>query len=180
MCVMSVVHSVQIYSEDAALVGRLCGIVSSALHSRSAVLIIATATHRDQLVAQLEKAGVDVRANARDGLFKMYDAGEMLATFMRNDQPDRLLFLNSVGNVLEEAKSKARGSEHTLTIFGEMVDVLWEKGQKEAAIRLEHLWNEVLSNQAFHLHCAYCSKGFINGDAEMLPHIHQAHSYVVQ
>jgi hypothetical protein len=51
------VHSVHIYDEHAALINRLCGIVSSGLQAGGSVLIVATASHRDQLVKELTAAG---------------------------------------------------------------------------------------------------------------------------
>jgi KaiC/GvpD/RAD55 family RecA-like ATPase len=68
------VHSVHIYAESSALIERLCGIVSSSLQIGDAVLIVATAEHRDQLVKELQIRGVDVRTQAREGRFTMMDA----------------------------------------------------------------------------------------------------------
>jgi hypothetical protein len=36
-----------------------------------------------------------------------------------------------------------------------MVDVLWRRGEREAAIRLEEYWNELGRLQTFSLFCAY-------------------------
>jgi hypothetical protein len=49
-----------------------------------------------------------------------------------------------------------------LTVFGEMVALLWAEGKKEAALEVEALWNDALNDRAFHLHCAYPRSGFIN------------------
>src|SRR5579859_7608700 len=115
------VHSVHIYDEHSALIKRLCGIVSSGLQIGNSVLIVATASHRDDLVRELTDAGVDVRQIARDGRFIQYDAKDTLATFMVNDRPDRDLFTQSVGGLLKTAKEQARSKDQGLTVFGEMV-----------------------------------------------------------
>ena len=173
------VHSVHIYEGDSALIGRLCGIVASGLQTGDAVLIVATDFHRDQLVKQLEKAGIDVRVAAREGRFTMIDAQETLSTFMRHGRPDRDLFTASVGQLLVDAKKNARSKHQGLTVFGEMVAVLWDEGKKQAAIELETLWNEALNERAFHLHCAYPRSGFINTDDAELAAICHSHSHVV-
>jgi hypothetical protein len=36
-----------------------------------------------------------------------------------------------------------------------MVDVLWQRGKREAAIRLEVLWNELAQIESFSLLCGY-------------------------
>ena len=177
---MSVVHSVHIYEDDAELVGRLCGIVYAALRGGDAVLIVASLAHRDRLVTELDKCGIDVRAKVRDGLFRMFDATEMLTLFMRNARPNKKLFKATVGALLNEARTFSRSKDRGLTVFGEMVSVLWDKKQTEAALELEQLWNEALAENTFHLHCAYPRSGFVNGDVAMLPKIQSCHSHVVQ
>jgi hypothetical protein len=39
--------------------------------------------------------------------------------------------------------------------YGEMTDVLWQKGQREAALRLEEYWTELATLQTFSVLCAY-------------------------
>ena len=174
------VHSVHIYDEHSSLINRLCGIVSSGLQVGGSVLIVATASHRDQLVKELSHAGVDVRKQAREGSFTMYDAKETLATFMLRGRPDRDLFMESVGNLLKVAKKNARSQTGGLTVFGEMVSVLWDEGKKKAALELEALWNDALNERAFHLHCAYPRWGFINdGDESGMAAVCHAHSHVL-
>ncbi len=170
-------HSVHIYSGDTELITRLCGIVSSGLSRGEAVLIVATAEHRMQLVSELQTAGVDVRALARSGRFMMVDAHEALSTFMLNGMPDAEMFSGTVGALLEDARSRSRSTHSGLTVFGEMVAVLWERGNKEAAVALEELWNDALNQRAFQLHCAYPRAAVTMADDENL--ICRSHSHVV-
>lgn len=174
-----IVHSVHIYDEHSALVKRLCGIVSSGLKVGNSVLIVATPSHRNALVKELTDADVEVREHAREGRFTMYDAEETLATFMVNGCPDRVRFDQSVGKLLSEAREKARSKDRGLTVFGEMVAVLWEQGNKEAALQLENLWNDLLNERAFHLHCAYPRWNFVNpADEAGMAAVCHTHSHV--
>jgi hypothetical protein len=171
------VHSVHIYDEASDLIARLCGIVSSSLQIGDAVLVVATAEHREQLVKALHQSGVDVRVQARAGRYTMVDAEEMLATFMLDGMPDHQLFTTSVGLILARARKAACSKAQGLMVFGEMVAVLWDQGRKEAALELEELWNHALLDQAFHLHCAYPRRGFINQADEVA--VCSVHSHVV-
>jgi MEDS: MEthanogen/methylotroph, DcmR Sensory domain len=174
-----IVHSVHFYYDNAALVSRLCGIVKSALQIGNAVLIVGIKDHREDLVQALSSCGVNVREQARQRHFAMYDAEETLATFMRNHRPRRDLFMRSVGKLLRVAKTNSRSKDKGLTVFGEMVAVLWEQGKKKAAIELEALWNEALNDTAFHLHCAYPRASFApDSDDYLLSQICNAHSHV--
>jgi hypothetical protein len=172
------VHSVHIYSDDSALVSRLCGIVSSGLKIGDAVLIVAKAAHRMQLVEQLRTAGVNVREHARQGRFVMVDASEALSTFMINGMPDAELFAGAIGKLLEDARSRSQSKRAGLTVFGEMVAVLWDEGNKQGAIALEELWNAALNQRAFHLHCAYPRSGFMHPEDEGM--VCQTHSHVLR
>lgn len=170
------VHSVHIYEEDSALISRLCGIVSSSLRLGDSVLIVATAEHRQQLVSELRATGIELRDHAREGRFSMMDAKETLSTFMLNGRPNAKLFEVSIGRILEEARKTSRSRHRGLTVFGEMVAVLWDEGNKQGALELETLWNDALNNRAFHLHCAYPRSGFVNGDEAT---VCRSHSHVI-
>jgi KaiC/GvpD/RAD55 family RecA-like ATPase len=173
------IHSVHIYDEHSALISRLCGIVASGLQLGNSVLIVATLAHRDQLVKELNDSGVNVRDCAREGRFVMYDAKQTLASFMLNGRPNRDLFMSTVGKLLDESKKAARGNERGLTVFGEMVAVLWDLDEKEAALELETLWNDALNDRVFQLHCAYPRWSFVNdADDNGLAAVCHTHSHV--
>jgi MEDS: MEthanogen/methylotroph, DcmR Sensory domain len=172
------VHSVHFYDTNKALIDRLCGIVSSGLNVGNAILIVATADHRDQLVQALEENGIDVQAHIAEDRFNMCDAEEMLSQFMVRGLPDPALFSASVGRLLLNAKKAARSKEQGLVVFGEMVAVLWSEGNQAGAIAVERLWNDLLNERAFHLHCAYPRALFSQDEAGMV-NICDSHSHVV-
>lgn len=174
---MSAVHSVQFYDTHQALIDRLCGVVSSALLVGNSVLIVATKDHRDALTKALERLEVKVRDYAREDRFTMCDAEEMLSKFMVKGRPDPTLFLSSVGKLLRSVKRAAKSKEQGLTVFGEMVALLWDSGNKKGALALESLWNDLLNENAFHLHCAYPRSLFSQDEAGML-NVCESHTHV--
>jgi hypothetical protein len=174
---MSTVHSVQFYDTHEALIGRLCGVVSSALLVGNSVLIVATKDHREQLTDALQRLEVNVRRYAREQRFTMCDAEETLSKFMVKGMPDRKLFLSSVGRVLFDVKKAARSKEQGLTVFGEMVAELWDKGNKAGALALESLWNGLLNDRVFHLHCAY-PRSLFSEDRSGMANVCESHTHV--
>jgi hypothetical protein len=172
------VHSVHVYDQDLDLINRLCSIVSTSLRIGDAVLIVSTQEHRDQLVQELEGAGIDIRASVRQGRYTMLDAQEALSTFMRNGKPDCELFAENICKPIADAHVRARSLGRGVTVFGEMVSVLWEQGNKGAALELEGLWNAALSDGSFHLHCAYPRNVFAD-DGEFRS-VCETHSHVLQ
>ena len=172
------IHSVHVYDHDLDLITRLSAIVSTGLRVGDSVLIVATEGHRNQLVNELDKNGIDVRVAVREGRYVMLDAGETLARFMRHGSPDADMFAASLGTALTEARARATSMHQGLTVFGEMVAVLWDKGQKDAALALESIWNNALADNTFHLHCAY-PRSLFSGEAD-LRSVCDVHSHVLQ
>jgi len=159
------------------MIARLCGIASSSLHVGDAVLIIADQGHREELVRQLSSTGLNIRPHAREGRFTMLDTHATLDSFIGPNGIDYQRFMASVGVILSAAHNAARSRSQGLTVFGEMVAVLWSRGEKEAALKLENMWNDLLSDRAFHLHCAYPRSAFAAAEDEAA--VCSAHSHLV-
>lgn len=175
-----IVHSVQFYDYDEALIARLSNIITSAIETGNSVLVVATEEHRRDLTKSLEKKINDLQNLKSDGRLNFLDADETLSLFMVNGLPDRDLFAKSLGDLVSNAKLAAWNGHRGLTVFGEMVSVLWERGNVSAALELEELWNEMLNDQAFHLHCAYPKSLFSRGESQtLIAAICDGHSHVI-
>ena len=154
------IHTVHLYSDSNDLIVHLSGIVASSLLVGSSVVIVATAAHREQLIEELLGVGIDLPRYAQERLFSMLDAKETLASFMVQDLPDPSRFRRSVGQVLANARACTRSKSGTFSVFGEMVALLWEAGNQTAALSLEGLWNDILTEIPFRLHCGYPKRAF--------------------
>lgn len=147
-------HVVQLYDDDAFLIGAVARVVRDGLAANDAVVVIATCPHLADLDRALRDLGIDVES-ARDGeRLAMLDARDTLATFMDGDLPDATRFAATIGTVLERAaKTTVRGH---VRAFGEMVALLWSEGRRDAALAIESLWNdEITRRRNFSLLCAY-------------------------
>jgi hypothetical protein len=174
------VHSVHFYDHDDALILRLRSIVTSAIDAGNSILIVSTEEHRRQLTSVLEDWGGDLRGLIEDGRLNLHDARETLAKFMVKGLPDRGRFLATVGSLVWTIKQAAWNAHRGLTVFGEMVALLWDEGNTRGALQLESLWNDLLSDRAFHLHCAY-SRQILerNPDAMLIKALCEEHSHVI-
>jgi signal transduction histidine kinase/ActR/RegA family two-component response regulator len=143
---------VQFYEDDAFLIDTMARFIGAGLGSGDAAVIIATESHRDALDARLSRHGLDLAAARRAGRYVTLDAARTLATFMRDDWPDATCFSRSVGRIVERATD---GGRCGIRAFGEMVSLLWADDRRDAAIRLEQLWNELAGRTKFSLLCAY-------------------------
>jgi hypothetical protein len=168
-------HVVQIYENDEVFLDLLCGFVSAGVNSGDSVIVIATASHLENLHDRLQGLGHEVGSLMATSQYIPLDAQQMLSRFMVNGWPDETLFNYVVADVI----GKAKQNERQVRAFGEMVALLWAKGQVGATVRLEHLWNKFCENEAFSLFCAYPRTGFTQDASESVMHICGAHSKMI-
>lgn len=168
-------HVVQIYENDEVFLDLLNGYVAGGINAGDSVVVIATRSHLKLLNDRLVKAGIDISVVKANKQYLPLDAEDTLSKFMVNGWPDENLFNHVVSDLLIEAKGNGR----QIRAFGEMVAILWAKGQVGATVRLEQLWNKFCENEAFCLFCAYPQSGFTQDAAESVMHICGAHSKMV-
>jgi hypothetical protein len=168
-------HVVQIYESDDAFLNLLHGFVHEGVSSGDSVIVIATEAHIRDLNQRLTTSGHIVNALIDKNLYIPLDADKTLSEFMVNDWPDENLFRRVVSDVI----SRAKKDDRRVRAFGEMVALLWAKGQIGATVRLEQLWNKFCESEAFCLFCAYPKGGFTQDASESLTHICCAHSRMI-
>lgn len=166
-------HVVQFYEADAFLVDAVARFIGGGLGAGENAVVIATESHRRDLEALLRARGLDVAAARDAGRYLALDAAETLSGIMVGELPDPRLFIEVVGTVIERVGLP----QTSVRAFGEMVDLLWADGRREAAIRLEELWRDLAATHAFSLLCAYRIGTFgDDGDARSLLRECEAHS----
>lgn len=144
-------HAVSFYDEDSELTEVVGRFVADGLADGESVVVIATAQHRESLDEFLAERGIDPARARADGCYAILDAGQTLDVFMFDGIPHADTFHAFMGGVLD----RARAAGTAVRAFGEMVAVLWERGDVAGAITLESLWNDLAEQQQFSLRCAY-------------------------
>jgi signal transduction histidine kinase len=173
-------HDVQFYAEDEYLLEELGRFIAAALVSGDVAIVIATKAHREGLAEQLKARGVNPTRAIEQGRYFSLDAAETLAKFMVGNWPNEALFTNVMDTVLGTAAMAMDGQCHRICAFGEMVALLWEQGNKEAALRLEQLWNIAARKYPLSLRCAYPMRNFGREDhGELFLKICSEHAHVV-
>jgi len=98
---------------------------------------------------------LDVGAAIEQGTYISLDAAETLSTFMVNDQPDPVRFQKAVGHTVMAAAKAAKGERPSVIACGECAPLLWAQGNAEAAIRVEHFWDEIAKIYDVDILCGY-------------------------
>ncbi len=153
---------IQLYIDDTFLTR----FITEGLQVNDTVIIVATAQHREELHKALTPEQV-----AHDKL-RFFDAREQLSKIMVNDWPSELRLRNVVRDMMGQARQTG-----PVRIFGEMVAVLWAEGYTRAAMRLEELWNKLVTEQPFSLLCASPMLKFLDDTGSLLA-ISRLHTHV--
>jgi hypothetical protein len=153
-------HLVQFYEQDNELLDSLEKFVAKALLAGEASVVIATPEHRQALRDRFRSSGIDIDQAVTDQTYTELDARETLDKFIRDDWPDPEAF----EQIIREVLISVRGDGRNIRAFGEMVSLLWHSDQKNAALRLEHLWNNLIRAEDISLFCAYPSTVFDAAD----------------
>ena len=168
-------HAVQFYTDDTELYRTVAAFIAEGLVNGQPAVTIMTGDHAANVEQVLRTKFIDIGEARRLGDLVMLDAEETLNSFMVGGMPDERLFKRNIGVVIEQAQ---RGRENvSVRAYGEMVDVLWRKGQSAAAVRLEVLWNELASDYSFALLCGY-SMGNFHKQAAGFNEVCELHTHV--
>ncbi|HYR36661.1 MAG TPA: MEDS domain-containing protein [Burkholderiales bacterium] len=136
----------QLYSDPEFLVEAVVQYLGTGLRSGEAAIVIARPEHRARFVRALGRAGLYPSSALR-----LLDAETTLSTFLASGMPEWTTFHRIVGGAIAELRLQYP----SVRAYGEMVDILWQRGERDAAIRLEEFWNELGRLQTFSLLCAY-------------------------
>jgi len=144
-------HIVQAYQDKAFLCEAVARYVGAGFAAGEASVLIARPEHLADFEHALSASGVDTILARTQGRLVLLDAEETLAKFMVDGMPSWEAFFATVGRVMAGFQRRYP----MVRAYGEMVDVLWQQGEREAALALEGFWNRLASQYDFALFCAY-------------------------
>jgi hypothetical protein len=159
-------HGVHFYSTDEGVVAAVADTFEAAIAGGESLLLVATAEHRTGIETELHRRG----ARLDQVPYHHFDAAETLDSLLLNGVPDRQMFQAVVGALVMKLVC-----EGPLSIYGEMVNLLWQRGEVMAAMRLEGLWNELGAGTDFSLLCGYRAGG--DRDASLGARVSELHSH---
>lgn len=168
-------HLVQIYEDDDVFLDTLAGFAGGGLRTGDGVIIIATGTHLEALASRLSKSGIDLGAAERGDQYLPMDAEQLLGRLVFRGWPDDYIFRQTVTDLLSRAGAGGR----RVRAFGEMVAILWARGQNAATVRLEHLWQGICQTEGLSLFCAYPKSGFTQDANTSIQELCALHSRIV-
>jgi hypothetical protein len=162
-------HGVQIYADTDELAESVATYLVAGFEAGEPAIVVATTAHVEAFRQRL--AGFD------ESLLLVADAASTLDAILEDGQLSKARFEFVVGALLEEVEE--RFPSRRIRVFGEMVDLLCERGRPDVAAALEELWTSLIERRGFSLLCAYRFDVFNrSAQAAVLPGICGAHSHM--
>lgn len=158
-------HVVQFYGGPFP-VAAVAKFLSQGLAAGEVGIMVATPEHTLAVQAKLGGSGRCI----------FLDAEETMAKFMVHGRPNRIRFMDTVGDLVGQAAHMGNGH---VRAFGEMVVLLCERGEPEAAHALEELWNELGNKHPLKLLCSYPLKAFTGRNKPFETRLRDTHSHAV-
>lgn len=171
-------HIVQLYQDQDFLNCAVCRFAEAGLANGEGVMLFPTLSHWNAFRPRLEADGVDVHGARERGQLTVVDADEVLPRFMRGAMPDPPVFRRAFRDIVGQAR--ARGSYPKVRAWGEMVNILWERGDVAASMNLEDLFDQLNKSIDIAMFCSFLMDNF-NCDVHehMLPRLGTNHSHLI-
>lgn len=145
-------HAARLYRTDVELADAVSRFIVEGLRRGEAVLVIATATHWAQFVAHLARhADVDLASTIVNGQLRIMDADLALSAIMSDGMPEWHRVHETASSIIEGGHKRFGG----IRVYGEMVNILWQNGNRAGAEELERHWNALAYRYPVTRLCAY-------------------------
>lgn len=144
-------HDVQIYSERNELAARVAAFLTEGLERGDGCLVLATAGTVRAFAPVLAGRGLDLEALQAERRLALADAERIVAEICTGTEPSAVA-LEAVVVRLTDGLDAPSGR---IRAYGELVDVLWQRGARAESERLEEYWNRLLGRHGIDLLCGY-------------------------
>ena len=148
-------HDVVFYSSDAVLVGAFHRFIDGELRKGNAVIAAVTAAHEQCIRSSLEAARVDVALAIQEQRYIPLNVSDLFVMATVNGCPDPVRYLDAAGDLLADVTRRATDRHAKVAVCGEGTSLFWTHGHIDAAIYLEHLWDEIATRRPMDILCAF-------------------------
>jgi hypothetical protein len=169
-------HIVQLFDSEESRADSVARFLTDGFRHGEPAIVIARPTCWAAIIERLEVFRVPTQKRLADGSLIVKDAADTLQRLMRFGVPDRQLLDSVVGKTVEGLCRRGR-----VRAYGEMVDLLAERGEMNEALALEAVWSEFAERTPLFIMCGYSAAHFVStGTHRALRDICKGHTQVHQ
>jgi DNA-binding NarL/FixJ family response regulator len=145
-------HEASFHSQDASLLDEFTRFAEGVLAAGNTLIFAANEFRRNALQQRLQEGGLDIDRLVGDGRCLWFDAGRFVSDILVDGVIDEGRFRSIVVPLIARAESTSKGR---VAAAGEICGGLWRDDDRDTAIRLEHLWDELGRELQFDIFCGY-------------------------
>jgi CxxC-x17-CxxC domain-containing protein len=153
-------HEVQFYSDDASFLDGLTSFIDDALQAGNPVIVAATSSHLDHLLQRLKTDCLNFASACEQGRYIPVDVVEMLSSFIVNGRLDYARSQKVVAELVAAALKTSTSDHPRVAACGEAAPALWAQGNADAALQLEHVWDDEAKTSNLDILCGYTLHNF--------------------
>jgi hypothetical protein len=167
-------HIVQFFDSDESRADAVASFLADGYRAGEPIIVVVRPTNWALMMERLQFLDVPVQSAIAKGRLIVKDANQTLEEISRFGSPDAGAFDAVVGKALIALQARGR-----VRAYGEMVDMLAQRGELSDAIKLEQLWNDLGMRASYFLMCGYSAAHFVStGTHRALLDVCKAHSSV--
>lgn len=151
-------HVVHFYDEEEALIQSAAAYLAGALLRGAPALVLLAPQKQGAMRGKLEEMGVDTERGIAARQLVLVDSAATVERLLVGGMPEQRRFEDVIGTQVASLTDAWRPFQ--VHAFGDMVDLLYGRGDRDAAIELERLWNVLAHRLGFALYCAYDAMKF--------------------
>ncbi|MBY0517208.1 MAG: MEDS domain-containing protein [Bacteriovoracaceae bacterium] len=168
-------HQVQFYDHSAFLAERVANYLSEGLMRHEAIVVAARLQHWESIRNHLINLGHPVDQLVAKNQIAFFDANEILKQILIGS----CISYEGFNKTIRPAVMAIGKNFFNVRIYGEIVDILMDQHNFEAARDLEKLWHNLRKENKFHLLCGYQMDNFVRPEfEEAFAHVCVCHSKV--
>ena len=167
-------HIVQFFDTDESRADNVASFLDDGYQAGEPIVVVARPANWALMTERLQLLGVPVQSAIANGRLVVRDANQTLDEISRSGSVDAAAFEAVVGKAVMTLGRRGR-----VRAYGEMVDMLAQRGELADAIKLEELWNDLGERASLSLMCGYSAAHFVStGTHRALLEICRSHSGV--
>ena len=171
-------HGVHVYMDVNDVAHSVAEYFAAGFDEGEPALMVARPEHAHLIRERLRAKGWSSDGDGEAAPLAGVDAASTLAAILEDGRLSPQAFERVVGGLLDDLAARSGG--RPIRVFGEMVDLLVDRGEREAAAELERMWNDALRRREFSLLCGYRLDIFDRAaQTTTLPDVCRAHSHVL-
>ena len=154
---MSNGHIVQLFDNEESRARNVASFLAEGYAAHEPMFLIAQPANWTAIITHLERHGVSMQRAIADGMFVVKDAQDTLLRVSPFGSPSTGAFQEVLGGTLQALARRAP----RVRVYGEMADMLAQRGDFETLMKLEAIGNQLLATMPVHVLCGYSASTFM-------------------